>query len=424
MKKSLFSLTLIGLIGLANAGEIKNPVVKKLYEKGIITKEEAVRLDEELFKEKQKTLKNEERVTDTEKKVQKMEEELKKSKSKLVGKFKKVKYSGVGYIGYTFIDRNNGKDEGKFEVRRGYAIIKTYFNDKDYFRVTFDVTNLPHKNDPDEGNEFDVKFKHLYLYKDISGLIPKTGFEFGIVHTPWLDFEEHSGWWFRSISKTFYEASDGAHLLPSADLGIDFKTKTEKFSAEYGIFEGEGYDHIGRSDKGNKPQNVSVEARLTWHIYGGGTLRYIRGHGKVPKLNPRKDTYTNISIHGLNSFNHRGSDNDLTVYQIHAVYNQPLFLIAGQYISSDWYSGSENTGNGYSFNFEVRPTEDRKISLLGRYDHWNSDDNQKDRDMYIYGVAYKMTNHLTWILNGITTDYKNDDTKDYNKYMVTADVEF
>jgi polyhydroxyalkanoate synthesis regulator phasin len=417
MRKSLLSIALIGFVGLANGQEIQNPVVKKLYEKGIITKEEAVQLDNEVGKEKKKSIENE-------KKVERIEKELKKSKNKLVGKFKKVKYSGVGYIGYTFIDRKNGKDEGRFEIRRGYSIIKTYFNDKDYFRVTFDITNFPHKNDPNQGNEFDVKFKHLYIYKDISTIIPETGFEFGIVHTPWLDFEEHSGWWFRSVSKTFYEASDGAHLLPSADLGVDFKTKTEKFSAEYGIFEGEGYDHIGRSDKGDKPRSPSIEARLTWHIYGGGTLRYIRGHGKVPKLNPRKDTYTNISIHGLNSFNHRGSDDDLTVYQIHAVYNQPSFLVAGQYIKSDWYTGSENTGDGYSFNFEIRPSEDKKASLFGRYDHWNSDNNSKDRDMYIYGLAYKMTNHLTWIVNGIKTDYKNDNSKDYNKYMITADVEF
>lgn len=263
-----------------------------------------------------------------------------------------------------------------------------------------------------------------------------------MVHTPWLDFEEHSGWWYRSISKTFYEASDGAHMLPSADLGVDFKTKTEHFSAEYGIFNGEGYDHIRRQDKGNKPYNVSLEGRFTWHIFGGGTLRYIRGTGKVPKLNPRKDTYTNLSVHVVDSINHRGTNNDLNIYQLHAVYNQPAFLIAGQYIKSHWIKSNEATGDGYSFNFEIRPTSDRKLSLFGRYDHWEPDKSQTlksgstivgkwdKRNMYIYGIAYKLDKYVTVILNGITTDYSENLTsnvkvsKDYNKYMLTLDVEF
>ncbi len=417
MKKGLLTVAVLGIFGISLAQEIENPVVKKLYEKGIITKEEAIQLDKELHKEKEIQKKNEKRLT-------KVEENIKKSKGKLVGKFEKIKYSGVAYIGYTFRDRKHGKDEGDFEIRRGYSIIKTYLSDKDYFRVTLDVTNHNHKDNPNEGKELDVKFKHIYLYKDISSFIPHTGFELGLVHTPWLDFEEHSGWWYRSVSKTFYEASDGAHLLPSADLGVDFKTKTEHFSAEYGIFEGEGYDHIGRRDKGNARNNISVEGRFTWHIYGGGTLRYIRGHGKVPKLNPRKDTYTNISFHALDSLNHRGSNDDLVVYQVHAVYNQPLFLIAAQYIKSDWYKGSENTGDGYSFNFEIRPLLDHNISFFGRWDHWNAEDNSKDRDMYIYGVAWHMNKYITWILNGITTDYDKDNNRDYNKYMVTSEIHF
>ncbi len=422
MKIRVFAFVLfVSSFVYVNAQEIKNPVVKKLYEKGILTEEEALKLDEEIYREEKLKVKNEAR----EEKVKELEKEIKKSKNKLVGKFKQVKFSGVGYLGYTFVDRKNGSDGGDFEIRRGYAIIKTYLNDKDYFRFTLDITNRPHKPGRNEGNELDVKFKHLYLYKDISSFIPHTGFEFGLVHTPWLDYEEHSGWWFRSVSKTFYEASDGAHMLPSADLGIDFKTKTEHFSAEYGIFNGEGYDHIRRQDKGDKPYNISLEGRFTWHIFGGGTLRYIRGHGKVPKLNPLKDTYTNISLHALNSFNHRGSDDDLTVYQVHAVYNIPLFLLAAQYIKGDWYTGAEEKGEGFSFNFEIRPFLEHRIQFFGRYDHWNQyKSKNNDRDMYIYGVAWQMNRYIRWIVNGISTDYDSSDSRDYNKYMFTAEVHF
>ncbi|MBK3331819.1 hypothetical protein GWK41_01905 [Persephonella atlantica] len=386
MKKTLVTMALIGAVGSSFAGELKNPIIKKLYEKGILTKEEATQLEKDIYKK--------DRPVST--------------------KAKKLKFGGKAYIGYTFKDKKNGTDEGGFEVRRGYFVTKYYFNKKDHFRFTFDVSWQYHKENSSEGKEISLKVKHLYLYKDISSIIPYTGFELGIAHTPWLDYEEHSGWWFRSISKTFFESSDGAHLLPSADAGIDFKTKTEYFSAEYGIFDGEGYDHIGRKDKGTKGNKPMIDGRLTWHVLGGGK--------KKPK--PLSQTYANISLHALNSYNHRGSNDDLTVYQIHAVYNQPLFLVAGQYIKSDWYTNSENSGDGYSFNFEIRPILDHKISILGRYDHWNSDDNTKDRDQYIYGVAWHMNKYITWILNGITVDYDKGSSKDYTKYMITAEVHY
>ncbi|RMD46746.1 MAG: hypothetical protein D6831_01250 [Aquificota bacterium] len=416
-KKTLALMAVLSSVAFANAQEIVNPVVKKLYEKGIISKEEAVQLDEELYKEQEEAVKTDARiekmVTETQAKVKKLAKQ--KKGGKLFSKVDKVKFGGVGYIGYTFKDKNNGTDEGNFEIRRGYFVTKAYFNKKDYFRFTFDVTTHNHKDSSDEGKEMNVKIKHLYLYKDISSIIPHTGFEIGMVHTPWLDYEEHSGWWERSVEKTFYESSDGAHMLPSADAGIDFKTKTEYVSAEYGVFQGEGYDHIGRKDKGNKGNKPSIEGRLTWHILGGGTKH----------LHPTKDTYANISLHAVDSFNHRGSDDDLTIYQVHAVYNQPLFLIAGQYIKGDWYTGAGEKGDGYSFNFEVRPFLEHRIQFFGRYDHWDQDKSKaNDRDQYIYGVAWQMNKYVRWIVNGITVDYDSNDNKDYNKYMLTAEVHF
>ncbi|WP_456464552.1 hypothetical protein [Persephonella sp.] len=386
MRKILLTAISLSFVSSVFGEEISDPVIKKLYEKGILTKEEAVQLQKDLTKKE----------------------------TPVSSKSKKLKFGGKAYIGYTFTDRNNGTDEGNFEVRRGYFITKFYFNKKDHIRFTLDITRQYKNENPDEGNEINFKIKHLYLYKDISNIIPATGFELGIVHTPWLDYEEHSGWWFRSISKTFYEAKDGAHLLPSADAGLEFKTKTEYFSSEYGIFDGEGYDHIGRKDRGNKGNKPMIEGRITWHIFGGGK--------KKPK--PLSQTYANISLHALNSFNHRGSDDDLTVYQIHGVYNQPLFLVAGQYIKSDWYKDSENKGNGYSFNFEIRPIMDHKVSIFGRYDRWDSKKSKYDREMFIYGIAWRMNKYITWIVNGITTDYDKENSKDYRKYMITAEVHY
>ncbi len=383
LKKGLAIFSALTVATSSFAIDIKNPLIKTLYEKGILTEEEALKLD-------------------------------KRASTKIESKDKKIKIGGVGYIGYTYIDRKNGTDSGDFEIRRGYFITKFYLNDKDYVRFTLDVTKHHHNDNANNGQEIDIKLKHFYLYEDISNYVPYTGFEFGLVHTPWLDYEEHSGWWYRSISKTFYESANGAHLLPSADLGVDFKTKTKFFSAEYGIFNGEGYDHIGQSDKGNNGNKPSFEGRITFSPFGTGNKH----------VNPLKDEYLDISLHGVDSIDHRGADKDLTIYQLHAVYNQPLFLVAGQYIKSSWIDNSEQDGYGYSFNFEVRPLLEHRISFFGRYDNWNSDNNQFDRKQYIYGVAWYMNKYIKWIVNAINTDYDKNNTRDENRYMLTADLEF
>ena len=414
MDKKLVLIGLLATFSFSLAEEIKNPILRKLVEKGILTKEEAIEVERELAIEEK--LKKEKSVnSSTEKKDLKSAKTEKSDNVELVSKVKKIKVGGVGYLGYTFIDRRNGRDEGDFEIRRGYFITKFYFNKKDYIRFTLDVTKHNHNDNANQGKEFNFKIKHLYLYKDISDFVPYTAFEFGLVHTPWLDYEEHSGWLLRSISKTFFEATDGAHLLPSADLGIDFKTKTKYISAEYGMFEGEGYDHIGRRDQGDKENMPMFDGRLTFHLFGNGNKH----------LKPLKDEYANISLHALDSIHHRGSKDDLVVYQLHAVYNQPLFLIAGQYIKSDWFKGSENDGDGYSFNFEFRPFLEHRLSFFGRYDHWDAKDNNLfDRNQYIYGLAWQMNKYIRWILNGITVNYDKNNSNDYNKYMLSAEVHF
>ena len=404
MKLFYAAVIMLGMACLAGAQEISNPLVKKLYEKGILTKEEALRMDEELAREEMgKTTKTGEK-----------EEEGKK----VLGLFEKIKLEGLDYMGYTYRDNEKGNDTGDFELRRGYFVTKAYFNDTDFLRMTLDLTYSDHMDDPNEGDELDLKVKHLYLFLDVSKFLPCSGVEFGLVHTPWLDYEEHSGWWYRSVEKTFYEAHDAADMLPSADLGIDIHTHTEYVSAEYGIFNGEGYDHIGRDDMGDDTRafHNSLEGRLTFHLLGGGRH----------KTRPRKDTYLNLSFHGMDNVHHRGADDDLKIYQAHAVFNMPQALVAAQYVKGDWIKGNVKNGDGYSFNAEFRPLKD--WALFGRYDYWEPKDSPggwDERNLYIYGIAWTMNRHLRWILNGITTDYdggSDPGSMEYNKIMITAEV--
>ena len=132
-------------------------------------------------------------------------------------------------------------------------------------------------------DSWEVRLKYAYLYLD--NVLPFTGVEIGQVHRPWIDYEEHGGWNYRSISKVFVEQSNGAHLTNSADLGVNFKTKTEYFSSELGLLNGEGY-HGLIEDDGN-PDGLSAEWRLTAHLLGTGKEK-----------RKKSDTYADVSSFG------------------------------------------------------------------------------------------------------------------------------
>jgi hypothetical protein len=437
MKRTLAVMALLGAVGLANAQTIENPILKKLVEKGILKEDEAAAIDEQLAKEEAEKARYQAEIDKT---AMEAKEKLAKLEKKwgdmpaLAGKFKKFEIGGKAYLGYTYQTTKRryrgNNDSGDFEARRFYFDTKAYISDKDYIRFTTDFVRENNVNDP--GRSLKLKIKYGYLWKDISDLIPHTGFEFGIAHTPWIDYEEHSGWWYRSIDRTFIESPDGMGLWPSADLGINFKTKTPYITSEVGMFNGEGYDRINTNSNSSSGFHNSFEGRITYHVFGNGDK----------KVNPTKDEYANISLHLASNIGYNDNNNgaytnhtNLNLYHIHAVYNHPMFLIAAQYGKTDYNSDSPLSGDGYSINAEIRPIQD--WSIFGRYDHWKfkkelgfGNDAQArpiradKRDAYYFGVAYTMNKYVKWIANVINYDYKgtNPDNRDIARYMLTAEL--
>ncbi len=355
-----------------------------------------------------------------------------------------VEFSGTHYFGYTSVEPKDDKQasEGGFELRRNYLQAKGYFNEKDYFRVTLDAT----KQIGGSETYADVYVKYAYLYLD--KVLPFTGVEVGIAHRPWIDYEEHNAWYWRSINKVALEDKLGYYnkdigdsvnypdVMNSADLGVNFKTKTNYFSSEIGIFNGEGY----HSDKAGKNQNsdykLSFEARLTGHILGNGTK----------KANPKKDTYANISYTTLMSANHK--DDNVSVgdskefnramHGIHFVYNMPMFLFSAQYFNNTDESrgtAKDKTMDAFSINADIRPIKD--WTIITRYDSYTYKDENKasDKDeiegsQFIYGVAYNLNKYVTLIGSGKTVDFDyddasiNDEKQDKQVWMLTAEVKW
>ncbi|MCX6075507.1 MAG: hypothetical protein NTW78_01320 [Campylobacterales bacterium] len=417
--------------------------------------------------------------------------EVVSKESSVFSKAPKLEFSGEHYFGLTSTTPSTdvsvaGGDQAKyaaastgFEMRRNYVQVKAFLNEKDYFRVTLDATKELASSEiattttnavtatgtpatetttlPRAGfaNAY-VKYAYAYLDK----VLPATGVEIGIVHRPWIDYEEHNGWFYRSFNKVLIEekataTESGVDLVNSADLGFNFQTKTQYFSSEAGMFNGEGYHADKAAANQTNSGDLSLEWRLTGHILGDGT--------KVGKNDRTKDTYANLSTFGLMSKNHKDdsvalnqvstsaqkSQYDRKFYGLHAVYNQPLFLIAAQYIKAtdDAQSGAvtdwgKRDYSAFSVNGEIRPITD--WTIIGRYDNYKMDDSlvngasmssSVEGKKMIAGLAYKMNKNVSFIGSGkfINEEYTvasakyavgSDTGQSKNVYMFTTEVKW
>jgi hypothetical protein len=386
-----------------------------------------------------------------------------KKYTNVTSKAKKIEFSGTHYLGFTSarpdVTSKTVANSSGFEMRRNYVQVKGYFNDKDYVRVTMDSTK---ELASDPGTDAKTKgyaevfVKYAYLYLD--EILPYTGVEAGIAHRPWIDYEEHNGWMYRSINKVALEhkttaTEHGPDLINSADFGVNFKTKTEMFSSEIGIFNGEGYhaDKNGANQKNQ--QELSLEWRLTGHLIGSGK--------KVGKYDRTKESFAQVSTYGMISNDHKDDKSELdqtaagstsnilkveydrSIYGIHAVYNQPEFLIAAQYFmatdemkdSTDFITGTkykEQAYKGYSINAEVRPMTD--WTVLARYDVNDIEAEAvsgvktkvQDSKQFIYGVAYKHNKNVTFIASGksISDNVVAQAGAEKDVYMLTTEIKW
>ncbi len=368
-----------------------------------------------------------------------------KTPTSVFSKADKLKFSGLTYIGYTYNDYdatladgtiNSKKDTSDFEIRRAYFQLKAYLLDdpKSYYRITFDVSK-------DVTGDEKVRAKYAYLY--LNDVFANTGVEIGLAHRPWHDYEEHNAWYYRSISKILIEdKAHGPDLSNSADFGVMFKTRTQYFDADYGLFNGEGYHSVSNGS------GMSFEWRTTAHLMG------VDGKDKQTKK-----TYWDASFFGQYNQGHKQIDDggnpavvygqeDLVFGGLHTVYNQPAFLVAAQYVNSldtrddnslaataTGSNVSKQSGSGYSVNAEYRMGTEKEYRVLARYDSWtpktkttyNGVSAEREDRGYIVGAAWQQNRNVEWVANTIITDNEAGSAKENNngtQYMLTARVSF
>ncbi|MFA5816825.1 MAG: hypothetical protein WC865_14525 [Bacteroidales bacterium] len=180
-----------------------------------------------------------------------------------------VEISGIWMMSGQLI-RKDGAYSNELAIKRGYISLKKDINKTLSIRYTQDV--FFNKESTNAGNP-ELRLKYLYLKVNMHSInwLKDAYFEIGMVHRPWIDFEEKIKD-YRVVGPMYLENNQ---ISTSADLGINFVTLiggamdadyqkdiSSSYPGKYGsislgIYHGGGFTAV------EKNQNKTFESRVS-----------------------------------------------------------------------------------------------------------------------------------------------------------------
>lgn len=291
-----------------------------------------------------------------------------------------------------------------FTMRRAYFTVKTKLTKNLTARITQDLTI---DNEGSDKGNVELRFKYLFLQwklPDFSNILTNSYFEFGQVHRPWLDYEEHINI-YRVQGKM---ATESYHLFNSAGFGITYNTlfggklshdKLENLNHHYpgkygsfalGVYNGGGYHALENNFSKN------IETRLSLRPF------------------PEKLPGLQVSYFGIFGKGNIKSEPDFMFNLGFLSYESKYFVVTGQYFTGEGNSNGSwidinnksTPYTGYSAFAEAKLPK-YKLAIFGRYDYFDLQGHHEET-RYIAGLAYKFTKKSKVIL-----DYNFDDKDKY-----------
>lgn len=305
--------------------------------------------------------------------------------SRVVTQFiQNTKLSGQWFLANAY---NESDDLNQFLLKRAYFTLRTDLSKKVSVRYTQDITL--DREGSDSGN-VEIRMKYLYLkLRTDDFLIFNDGyFEFGLVHRPWLDYEEH-------INKYRVQeqmAVERYEVINSADFGVAFVTLlggrlgdqylndvNSSYPGRYGsiaigIYNGGGYHALEENN------NKTVEGRVSLRPFPskltGLQVSYCGAYGKANVVSSRSDFYNNIFFVSSESKYHTTT----------AQYFFGKGDIGGNYVNS---KGESFNNEGYSLFGEAKIPNTR-FAAFGRYDFFKvKDEVNSTKEAILGGLAYR-----------------------------------
>lgn len=319
-----------------------------------------------------------------------------------------LSFSGEWYLAYSY-EQSPSDTINEFRLKRGYVTVQKKFSKRLSTRVTQDVS-VDHEGDGE--GDIEVRLKYMYVkyrFDDFS-VFTKPFVEFGLVHRPWLDFEQKVNPY--RVQGTMY--LERYYVLRSADYGITFgallggkmdeaysKSVGDKYPGRYGsmsvgVYNGGGYHAVERND--NKLVETRVTLRPLPDQLPGAQISWVGGLGKGNQ-EESPDLFYNAAYL---SYQHPDFQ-----FNMQAYYGEGD--IDGEAILAD---GESYNRDGFSAFTEIRYPWN-KLALLLRYDRMNDDTEpfQTKRDRYIAGISYRFHKGAMFLLHYDRLDEEIVDTE-------------
>jgi hypothetical protein len=308
--------------------------------------------------------------------------------SSLVSKFiKKTEISAQWFLGYSY---DISADEDYFNLKRGYFTVKTDLSPAISVRYTQDITI--DQEGSDAGNvEIRMKYLYMKLKPFKSGFFKDMYAEIGLVHRPWLDFEQKINDY--RVQGTMFLERMG--IFNSADFGITvdgliggkMDQETQKrlgshYPGKYGSYSFGIYNGAGYHDN-EKNHNKVFENRIS--------------------VRPFPEFFPGLQVSYSGAYGKANIESRLSDFRMHLIYlslEDRLYTFTGQYYSGlgDSYGSLYNENipyknEGYSVFGEVCIPR-TPFSLLSRYDYFQSRRSEPyKRTGFYFGTAYRFLNN-------------------------------
>lgn len=161
-----------------------------------------------------------------------------------------ITVSGVGYAQYGYQLKDTANHNNNFDVTRAYINLIGRFAGGVGVRVTADISRPPAVT-----TDNSLRYRLKYAYATYTPANSALTFKLGMIHTPWLDWEE-ALWDYRMQGQMALERGG---YLTSSDLGagVDGKWGPDKVNMQVTFVNGEGYGG------GVGDQRKDIEARAS-----------------------------------------------------------------------------------------------------------------------------------------------------------------
>ncbi len=298
-----------------------------------------------------------------------------------------VKVGGRWFLSY-LSGEIDGEKVSLFAIKRGYINVKVKLNEIFSGRITPDISI---DREGDGAGDIELRLKYAYLKYQVPDLLflKKAYVEFGLVHRPWLNFQENlNGYRLRG---TMFLARNG--VISSADFGVSYwallggemgEEYQEEVSDSYpglygsisfGFTNGGGYHAFEQNH--NKPFESRLSIRPLPFIFPGFQISYAGAYGKGNTV----------------------ESPDWVMHYTYLSMEEKYFTLCGSYytgIGNFLGKAVDSLGNsldqeGYSF-FGDYKIPVWNISIMGRYDIFrqNRYGIWSESKRYIVGIAYHL----------------------------------